>query len=732
MGHLVLGHMEHPGGGDGVEVLPGQERLLHGLVPGDVGQQPQLDLGIVRIHQHMARGRHEHLPHFAAQVRAGGDVLQIGLRGAQAARGRYRHLEAGADAAVGVDDLQKPVGIGAFQLGILPVGQHVGHQRLILQLLQHVRIGGPAGFRLFPVGQAQVLEQHLSQLLGGIDVELLSGGGVNALLQLADGVGQVRTEPGQGPAVHQKAAALHIRQHPAQGQLHIEVQLFHALLPEPGQKHTIQGLYRCAIAVQRRPGGSPVSQRGEGVRLQMGGLFQLLVEIRHKQPLQVIAPCRGIQQIRRQGRIEHEALRREAAVQQRPHQILHVVRNFPDVPGKQRPQQGVPVPLIAPGPQLRRLCRALAGIPMDRDGRQVCCGVQGHVIGPAPLLQQSPGLLLRFHGDHRGGVLGLLCRLLVGPQVIFVNELLKFQPQEQVVKLRPEGPAQVLRRLEGQGRIGDDGGQPIAVPGGLLPFRQLADHVGPGVDIRQAAVQLLQVAVLLHQGHGGFLPHPRHTGNVVRRVPHQGLQVDHMNGIEAVLLPEGLRGHVLCGGLAHAGGYQLHPGPVRDQLQAVLVAGDDDAVPPRRLAFAADGADEVVGLVARQLIAGHGHGRQHLLHHRQLHGQLRRHGLALGLVVRVRLVAEGWLPAVKGDAQGLRLLLVQQPLEGGDKAVYRMGIQALPGGQRANAVIGAVQYAVAVDNHQLHGDDLLCVFILLYLFFLFGTRSGKQKRNVVK
>ena len=76
----------------------------------------------------------------------------------------------------------------------------------------------------------------------------------------------------------------------------------------------------------------------------MGGLFQLLVEIRHKQPLQVIAPCRGIQQIRRQGRIEYKALRREAAVQQRPHQILHVVRYFPDVPGKQRPSRAFQFP----------------------------------------------------------------------------------------------------------------------------------------------------------------------------------------------------------------------------------------------------------------------------------------------------------------------------------------------------------------------------------------------------
>ena len=48
--HLLNRHPEHMGGGDGMEILTGEERLLHGLVPGDVGQQPQLDLTVVRVH----------------------------------------------------------------------------------------------------------------------------------------------------------------------------------------------------------------------------------------------------------------------------------------------------------------------------------------------------------------------------------------------------------------------------------------------------------------------------------------------------------------------------------------------------------------------------------------------------------------------------------------------------------------------------------------------------------
>ena len=64
-----------------MEVLPGTEGLLHHLVAGDVSQQPQLDLGVVGVHQQVPRRRHEHPAHLAAQLRAGGDVLEVGLRG---------------------------------------------------------------------------------------------------------------------------------------------------------------------------------------------------------------------------------------------------------------------------------------------------------------------------------------------------------------------------------------------------------------------------------------------------------------------------------------------------------------------------------------------------------------------------------------------------------------------------------------------------------------------------
>ena len=54
-GDLLRGQAEDLAGGLGVNVLAGLEGSDHLLVPCHVGQQPQLDLGVVRVHQHPGR-----------------------------------------------------------------------------------------------------------------------------------------------------------------------------------------------------------------------------------------------------------------------------------------------------------------------------------------------------------------------------------------------------------------------------------------------------------------------------------------------------------------------------------------------------------------------------------------------------------------------------------------------------------------------------------------------------
>ena len=208
----------------------------------------------------------------------------------------------------------------------------------------------------------------------------------------------------------------------------------------------------------------------------------------------------------------------------------------------------------------------------------------------------------------------------------------------------------------------------------------------------------------MHQAHGGFFPHALDAGDVVGGIPHKGLQVDHMDGIKPVALPESLRGHVLGGGLSHAGGDQLHLGMIGNQLEAVLVAGDQHALPACRLAFPGDGSQKIVGLPARQFIPGDVQGVQHLLQHRDLHPQFLRHGLPGGLVGRVRRVAEGGGVYVESHAEGVGPLFSRQPQKGGEKAEDGVGVKPVPGGEGTDAVIGAVEYAVAVNGHKFHGS----------------------------
>ena len=212
-----------------MDVLPGVEAVDHGLVPGHAGQQPQLDLGVVRVHQHPARRGHEHLAQLGPQLGADGDVLQIRLGGGQAARGGDGVLEAGVDAPVGADDLAQAVHIGGFQLGQLAIVQNLLDDGVgAPQLVQHVGVGGIARLSLLHRGQAQLVEEDAAQLLGGVDVELLPRQVEDVFLHGLDAHGEHVPKLGQGFAVHQKALRLHLCQHGAQGQLHGLIQLPHA------------------------------------------------------------------------------------------------------------------------------------------------------------------------------------------------------------------------------------------------------------------------------------------------------------------------------------------------------------------------------------------------------------------------------------------------------------------------------------------------------------------------
>ena len=98
-----------------MDVLTVQKCLLHVLITGNVGQNAQLDLAVVGIHQHTARLCHKVGAQLAAQLGADGDVLQVGVVGRKPSSAGFGLVEAGVDAAILCDDLQQALDVGGVQ-----------------------------------------------------------------------------------------------------------------------------------------------------------------------------------------------------------------------------------------------------------------------------------------------------------------------------------------------------------------------------------------------------------------------------------------------------------------------------------------------------------------------------------------------------------------------------------------------------------------------------------------
>ena len=93
------------------------------------------------------------------------------------------------------------------------------------------------------------------------------------------------------------------------------------------------------------------------------------------------------------------------------------------------------------------------------------------MIAVSPQLQQFPGSCFVGHLLHGGDIVGFpLCRSgRVLPQVEALDQLGKFKPQEQGIGVLAGGLYSVVLRGKVQRRVGDNGGQPIGMAGGLLP-----------------------------------------------------------------------------------------------------------------------------------------------------------------------------------------------------------------------------------------------------------------------
>src|SRR5213592_3369972 len=114
-------------------------------------------------------------PDRLAARRPHGDVLEIRIRGRQAAGGGAGLVVAGMDSpGSGIDEPRQSVHVGRLELRKLAVLDQQARDLVPHggELLQYVVIGGRSGLRLLEDGKLVLLEQDVAQLRSRVDVEL--------------------------------------------------------------------------------------------------------------------------------------------------------------------------------------------------------------------------------------------------------------------------------------------------------------------------------------------------------------------------------------------------------------------------------------------------------------------------------------------------------------------------------------------------------------------------------
>ena len=186
-----------------------------------------------------------------------------------------------------------------------------------------------------------------------------------------------------------------------------------------------------------------------------------------------------------------------------------------------------------------------------------------------------------------------------------------------------------------------------------------------------------------------------HALHVVGGVAHDGEHVDHLRGQHAELRP-------------HAFGIEPRAVVFRvvdadrplDELEEVLVAGDDRHLVALRRRLAGQRADDVVGLEALVRQDRHAHRLAGLVHPRDLLLQILRHRGAVGLVLGGDPVAEGVGGEVERGGDEPRLVVGQQLPEHRHEPVDRVGRPAVGPGETTDRVVGAIHLVAAVDEEE--------------------------------
>ncbi len=218
------------------------------------------------------------------------------------------------------------------------------------------------------------------------------------------------------------------------------------------------------------------------------------------------------------------------------------------------------------------------------------------------------------------------------------------------------------------------------------------------LDLVDPLVQRVERPELADELGRGLLPHPGHARDVVGRVALERLVVDHLAGDQVEPLVDLRR--VVEDRVLDAGSRRHQAGVVGDQLEHVQVAGHDRRVEAAALGVHGDRADDVVRLVAGQLVDGDAQRLDDLADLGELVAQVVRHPLAGRLVLGVLLVAERRALEVEGDRDVVRLDVRDAAQDDAAEAEDRVDELALRRREGREREVSAVDEPVAVEQHQ--------------------------------
>ena len=652
-----------------MDILAAAEGVAHRLVPGEMREQAQLDLGIVRVHEHAAGFGDERAADLAAHLRAHGDILQVRFAGGDAACGGDRLVKPGMDAPVAPRQAQEAVDIGAAQLADLAVEQDlVDHRMQGGELLQGFRVGGIAALGLLLCRQAERAKEHVAQLLGAVEVKGRRAAQIKDLrAQRGDLRAVCFAQALKLRAIHKEALALHGVERMQQRQLDIAVERVHLLRFERGAVLKVLVVERggvCRRVVFARLRGEEIGHQLHVVNRGGDGDIPLR-QLRH-QPLAAK---------------EHEAA---AAAKERRERLRGLKR-------------------IKPGAE-QTLGEG------NRGAHAVCAGegealVRHHQRGFLRAAERlKPGGCIGAGGEHGlflpgdfrhvccGSFAGMTGRKLLHAR----DQGFELQPFKQRQRARQIAQAAVLKRLFKR-HMARDRRDLLAHQAG----HAAVDHLFAllALQVRFRVVKgVFDRAVRAQELDGRLFADARHARDVVARVAHQALEIGDLRGRDAEILKHLFRR--IAHHVAHTALGIEHVARFAHQLHGVAVAGDQQGVNARLLAAARHRAQDIVGFKGGAGQLPDAHGRQALAHQIKLRAQLGRGGLAAGLVFAVILMAEGRAVQVKGDGEIRRLFIADDLEQHGKKAEYGVGVDSVFIGKRRQGVKRAVHQAVAVHDHK--------------------------------